>query len=155
MTKPMNVYQPDPNAAVISIAAQYVKDLSFERQMRPTSVRTAPGMDLSLMLAVKVEPAGDGLFESELYISATGKIGGDPTFIAEISYGVLYSIRNMEGDILESYLNIEGPRHAFPFAAAVISQTITAAGMPPVYFDPVDFAALYNARLADKTREQR
>jgi preprotein translocase subunit SecB len=149
----MNVIQPDPNAAVISIGAQYVKDLSFENRMNPHFARRVnTGIDLSLAVLVTVESYGQDVYESELRLSTTGKIAGETSFIAELTYAIAYTIRNMDEAMAQTFLNVEAPRHAFPYAAAILTQAITAAGMPPVWFDPVDFAALYNARLADQAQ---
>lgn len=149
----MNVIPADPNTAHVSIQAQYVKDLSFENRMNPHFARRVKaGIDLSLAVTVNVEPYGDDVYESELHLSAIGRIAGEASFIAELTYAITYRIRNMDDGMMRTFLNVEAARHAFPYAAAILTQAVTSAGMPSIWFDPVDFSALYNARLADEAQ---
>jgi preprotein translocase subunit SecB len=37
----------------------------------------------------------------------------------------------------------------FPFARRVVADTIRDGGMPPLMIEPIDFAALYRARVGE------
>ncbi|VTZ28487.1 Protein-export protein SecB (fragment) [Methylocella tundrae] len=43
---------------------------------------------------------------------------------------------------------IECPRLLFPFARHIIAEAVRGGGFPPLYIDPIDFAALYRQRLS-------
>ena len=48
---------------------------------------------------------------------------------------------------------IECPRLLFPFARQIIAEAVRGGGFPPLYIDPIDFAALYQARMADIAKQ--
>jgi preprotein translocase subunit SecB len=48
---------------------------------------------------------------------------------------------------------IECPRLLFPFARQIIADAVRGGGFPPLYIDPIDFAALYRKRLGETTAE--
>ena len=63
----------------------------------------------------------------------------------------------MVGEVAEEDVRplvlIEGPRHLFPFARAVVANTTRDGGFPPLMIGPIDFAALYIERHAEDAAE--
>ena len=49
---------------------------------------------------------------------------------------------------------IDCPRLLFPFARAVVAEAVRNGGFPPLYIDPIDFAALYRQRLEEMQAQQ-
>jgi preprotein translocase subunit SecB len=45
---------------------------------------------------------------------------------------------------------IECPRLLFPFARQIVADTIGAGGFPPVMLGLIDFASLYQQRIAQQ-----
>jgi preprotein translocase subunit SecB len=45
---------------------------------------------------------------------------------------------------------VECPRILFPFAREIIASATVNGGFPPLLLDPVDFAALYQQRMAQQ-----
>jgi preprotein translocase subunit SecB len=54
---------------------------------------------------------------------------------------------NVPEEHLQPILLIEAPRLLFPFARAIIAEVTSGGGLPPLMMQPIDFAALYRARL--------
>ena len=49
---------------------------------------------------------------------------------------------------------IDCPRLLFPFARAIVAEAVRNGGFPPLYIDPIDFAALYRQRLEELQTQQ-
>ena len=137
-----------PQAAValpIQIHAQYVKDLSFENPRAPASLQPQneqPRIEVNVdVQAAKV--ADNDLYEVTLRVTASGTSSGDQLFLAELSYGGLFTLQGVPEESLHPVLLIECPRILFPFARAIVADVTRDGGFPPLLIQPVDFAAMY------------
>ena len=131
----------------IRIVSQFVRDVSFENPRAPESLRSDQGAP-QIELGVELNARGreDGLFEVDLKISAGAKRGDDAVFHAEVVYGGLVQVSNVPKEAMEQVLLIECPRFLFPFARRIIADLTAEGGFPPLQLDPIDFAAVYEAR---------
>ncbi len=50
---------------------------------------------------------------------------------------------------------IECPRLLFPFARQIISDATQSGGFPPLWIDPIDFAALFQKRLSEEQKDNQ
>ncbi|MEQ8814963.1 MAG: protein-export chaperone SecB [Thalassobaculum sp.] len=137
-----------PQAAValpIQIHAQYVKDLSFENPRAPASLQPQnepPRIEVNVdVQAAKV--ADNDLYEVTLRVTASGTSAGEQLFLAELSYGGLFTLQGVPQDSLHPVLLIECPRLLFPFARAIVADVTRDGGFPPLLIQPVDFAAMF------------
>ena len=131
----------------IQIVTQYVKDLSFENPGAPTQLTQRPNIELGVDLSAKRMEGP--LFEVEMKLRVNAKSTDDkPAFLIELSYAGLFQIVNVPEDVLQQVLLIEGPHLLFPFARRVIADAVRDGGMPPLMIEPIDFLALYQARVA-------
>ncbi len=143
---------PDANAQLptgpqIRILAQFVRDFSFENPRAPDSLRASdaqPGMELNVEMAARGRP--DGLFEVDIRTTATAKQGEAIAFQVDLLYGGLFEIANVPEEQIEPVLLIECPRILFPFVRRIISDATADGGFPPFQLEPLDFAAVYEAR---------
>ena len=62
----------------------------------------------------------------------------------------IFRILNVPDDNMEPLLAIACPNVLFPYARQVISDAVSRAGFAPVVLQPVNFEALYMARLAEQ-----
>ena len=131
----------------VKIIAQYIKDLSFECPNAPQvflNSQEKPNIDLSIDInATKIS---DELFEITLKISADASANNQRTFLCEISYGAVFSVKNVEGEMLEQILLIYCPNLIFPFLRRIIANLTTDSGFPSLMLDPIDFTDLFNRR---------
>jgi preprotein translocase subunit SecB len=44
---------------------------------------------------------------------------------------------------------IECPRLLFPFARQIVADAVRNGGFPPLFIDPIDFAALFRQRISE------
>lgn len=139
----------DLSSPGIRVLAQYTRDLSFENPRAPESLRAAgdsPQIDIGVELNARGRE--DGLFEVDLKMQVDAKRGGESAFNIEIVYGGLFELQGIPESELEPVLMIEAPRFLFPFARRIIADLTTDGGFPPFMLEPVDFAAIYQARQA-------
>ena len=136
----------------IEVVAQYIKDLSFENPRAPGSMtdqRTGQP-PINFNIQVNANPAGDDQVEVELRLEARAGDDKNVIFALELVYCGLFRIRNIPQEHFQPFVMIECPRLLFPFARQIVADTIGAGGFPPVMLGLIDFASLYQQRIAQQ-----
>ncbi|PIW26032.1 MAG: protein-export chaperone SecB [Rhodospirillales bacterium CG15_BIG_FIL_POST_REV_8_21_14_020_66_15] len=138
----------------LMIHGQYIKDFSFEVPGAPQIFLDSPKgqPDINLNLDVQVEGLAEDVFETVLDLRAESRIAGQVTYIVELKYAGLFTLRVPEQH-RASLLFVECPRLMFPFARAILADVTRDGGFQPLVLNPIDFAALYNQNI-DKLRSQ-
>jgi len=134
-------------APQINVLAQFTRDLSFENPRAPDSLRLAAQPQIEIGVELNARGRPDGHFEVDLKLTVTSKQEADTIFHIELLYGGLFQIAGVPEEHLEPVLLIECPRFLFPFARRIISDMVADGGFPPFMMEPLDFAAVYQARL--------
>ncbi len=144
-TEPANT-AAETNRIGLRVLGQYIRDLSFEN---PASgpMRGQPNINLSIdVSATPHESNPSTTFEVGIKLNAQATSEDTPLFICELDYAGLFEVQGGAGQDIEPILLIECPRLMFPFARRIIADITREGGFPPLLVDPVDFAALYQAR---------
>ncbi len=137
------------------IRHQYIRDLSFEVPDAPKVFENlAAAPEVAVNVAVSPRQLGEQDHEVVLKIEARGSFGGSPMFIAELEYAGLIRLHNIPAEHVEPMLHIEAARLLFPFARNVVAAVTRDGGLPQLMITPIDFAALYQRRLARKSAAQ-
>ncbi len=131
----------------IRILTQFTRDLSFENPRAPDSLRAATSPEIEIGVELNARGRPDGLFEVDLKLTVNSKQDNEPVFHIELLYGGLFQINGVPEEHLEPVLLIECPRYLFPFARRIIGDLTGDGGFPPFMIEPLDFAAVYQARL--------
>ena len=137
-------------APQLEALAQYVKDLSFENPNAPRSLgpqETPP--NISIQVNVNAKPMADGEFEIELILEGKAGEGEGLLFSFELNFAGVFRLANIPENHVHQVLMIECPRLMFPFARAVLANAVRDGGFPPFLLQPIDFAQLYQARMAE------
>jgi preprotein translocase subunit SecB len=138
----------------LSVASQYVKDLSFENPRAPQGLgQGAPRPEIQVGVDVKAQQIGEGQYEIVLEVKLDAKAGQTAMFLLELAYGGVFSLANIPQDSLQPLLLIECPRLLFPFARRIVADVTRDGGLPPLMLDPIDFVALYRHRLAQAQQQ--
>ena len=150
MTEPLSA-----QSMPIVVHAQYVKDISFESPGAPTSLRqqgSSPQMDVSINLEVKGLPDDKlkAFFEVTLQVRVRATRDEAPLFLADIDYAMAVSVDGVGEENRHAVLLIEVPKLGFPFIRQILSTLTRDGGFPPLLLTPIDFAALYIERFANK-----
>jgi preprotein translocase subunit SecB len=130
-----------------------VKDLSFENPNAPQSLRpqeAAP--NISIQVNVNSKPLGDNDFEIELVLEGAAGEGEGLLFQFELNFAGVFRLLNIPSEHVNQVLMIECPRLMFPFARAVLANAVRDGGFPPFLLQPIDFGALYQARVQELQR---
>jgi len=64
-------------------------------------------------------------------------------FIVELTYAGIVQVSGVPEEDVKPIVLIEGPKHLFPFARAIISNAVRDGGFPPLLINPIDFAQLF------------
>ena len=139
------------------INSQYIKDLSFEAPggMKVFLALQKTPPTITVNLDVQATPFLDpaNVFEVVLNVKAECKVGEAVGFIAELAYAGAFTI-NVPKEHLQPVLLIECPRLLFPFARNILADVTRDGGFPPLLLGLVDFAGLYQARMAELAKQQ-
>ena len=134
----------------LNVLAQYVKDLSFESPGAPGSLRgrdAAPGINISVN--VGANPLSEKEFDVNLTLNAKATVDKDVLFNVELIYGGVFRIDGFPQEHMLPILFIECPRLLFPFARQIIAEATRNGGFPPLMLDPIDFAQMFQQKLAE------
>jgi preprotein translocase subunit SecB len=133
----------------LSVLAQYVKDLSFESPGAPNSLRgrdKAPG--IAINVNVNANPLSDKQFDVNLTLNAKASFDKEVLFNVELVYGGVFNITGFPQEHMLPILFIECPRLPFPFARQIIADATRNGGFPPLMLDPIDFAQMFQQKIA-------
>jgi preprotein translocase subunit SecB len=134
----------------LSVLAQYIKDLSFESPGAPNSLRgrdTAPG--IAINVNVNANPLSENQFDVNLTLNAKASFDKEVLFNVELVYGGVFAISGFPQEHMLPILFIECPRLLFPFARQIIADATRNGGFPPLMLDPIDFAQMFQQRMAE------
>ncbi len=135
----------------LNILAQYVKDLSFENPGAPLSLKgqnKAPS--ISINVNVNANPLADKEFDVTLTLNARANVDTNVLFNVELVYGGVFRIDGFPKEHMLPVLFIECPRLIFPFARQIIAEATRNGGFPPLMIDPIDFAQMFQQRMAEE-----
>jgi preprotein translocase subunit SecB len=141
------------NQPQVGVLAQYVKDLSFENPSAPAVYQWQGQPHMDVQVNIGANKVGDDVHEVQLKMDVTASSEQGTAFQIELLYAGLFALRNLPAEQLQPFLLAEAPRLLFPFARAIISDTVTNGGFPPLLLDPIDFGGLYMQRAAQAQAE--
>jgi len=142
--------------ASLSVLTQYIKDLSFESPGAPQSLRArdkAPSININVN--VNANPLGGTDYDVLLTLSAKAEVENAVLFNVELVYGGVFRIQGFPQEHMLPLLFIECPRLLFPFARQIIADATRNGGFPPLMIDPIDFARMFQQRLAEEEARRK
>ena len=136
-----------------AIEKLYVKDLSVEVPNAPAVFTENGNPEINLQLQTAGTKISDDLYEAVLTTTVTAKTGEKTLFLVEVRQAGVFRIRNIPEENLEPLLSIACPNVLFPYAREAVSDSINRAGFPPVLLQPVNFEAMYAARIQQQQQQ--
>lgn len=134
----------------LTALAQYVKDFSFENPNAPRVFgQQQQNPQIQLQVNVGAAQLSETDVESVLTLEGKAEIGSETLFVFELSYAGVFRITGVPPEHMAAVVMIECPRLLFPFARQIVADAVRNGGFPPLYIDPVDFAALYQQRVGE------
>lgn len=135
------------SAPGMQVVGQYIKDLSFENPGAPGAVAQRPQIEFAVDLQARRADPEHFEVELKLRVNATGE--GKPLFLLELVYAGLFRLHNIPEEAIQQVLLIEAPHMLFPFARRIVADVVRDGGMMPLMIEPIDFAALYRAKMQE------
>ena len=147
--------EEQPTQVGLSIAAQYVKDLSFESPNAPGILRKVEGgPNINIGVNVTANQIGETDVEVALKLEAKADKDNETYFNVELDYAGVFRITGVPQESMHPLIMIECPRLLFPFARQIIADCTRNGGFPPLMIDPIDFAQLYRQRMAEAQKAE-
>jgi preprotein translocase subunit SecB len=137
----------------MKILGQYLKDLSFENPNSPQSLSQQGQPEINVQVNVNAKPVGQNEFEVELHLEAKASHSGKAMFAADLLYAGVFRLENIPQEALHPIVLVECPRMLFPFARQILADATRNGGFPPLMLDPIDFASMYQRRLAESQQQ--
>ena len=125
----------------------YVKDLSVEVPNAPEVFLEQSSPQVEIQLNTEGRGLGEGVFEVVLTVTVTAKQEDKTVFLVEVGQGGVFRIVNVPEEQIEPLVAVACPNILFPYAREVVSDAVTRAGFAPIVLQPVNFEAMYMARL--------
>ena len=131
----------------IQVAAQYIKDLSFENPSMGINIQR-PQIDFTVDLQAR-RMQDNGPYEVVIKMRVTAQQEERTIFLLEIAYGGIFVMDKVPEEVLQPFLLIECPRLLFPYMRRIVSDIVSDGGLPPLMIEPIDFAALYRTKMME------
>ncbi len=140
---------PD-NLPQLNVLAQYIKDFSFENPSAPASLAPQEtGPNINIQVNVNAKQLNPGEFEVNLVLEGSAKTPDLTLFKFELDYAGIFRLKNIPENELHPVVMIECPRLIFPFARQIVADAVRNGGFPPLFIDPIDFAALFRQKIEE------
>ena len=141
-----------PQLPNFQVVGQYIKDLSFENPGAPAGLTERPQIEFGI--DVQARRGDDQHFEVELKLRVHAKApDGRQLFLLELAYGGLFRLTNIPEEAMQPILLIQAPHMLFPFARRIVADVVRDGGMPPLMIEPIDFVALYQAKMGQAAQQ--
>ena len=128
----------------------YIKDLSVEVPNAPHIYLEHEAPQVEIQLNTAGQLLGESAYEVVLTVTVTAKLGDKTVFLVEVGQGGIFRINNVPDEQIEPLLAVACPNILFPYARETVSDAVTRAGFAPVVLQPVNFEAMYMARLQEQ-----
>jgi preprotein translocase subunit SecB len=139
------------NAPVFAVEKLYVKDLSLEVPNAPAIFLEQEAPQVDIQINTTGNGLGDGAYEVVLTVTVKASLGEKTVFLVEVGQAGIFRILNVPEEQIEPLIAIACANMLYPYAREAVSDAITRAGFIPVVLQPVNFEALYAARLQEQT----
>lgn len=128
----------------------YVKDLSVEVPNAPHIYLEREAPQVEIQLNTQGQLLGEDAYEVVLTVTVTAKLEDKTVFLVEVGQGGIFRISNVPEEQVEPLIAVACPNILFPYARETVSDAVTRAGFAPVVLQPVNFEAMYMARLQEQ-----
>lgn len=144
----------EQQANAFDIRKIYLKDASLECPNSPGVFLKDPSKP-EVAIEASIRAAGleqENFYEVILGMTVTSKIGDETAFLVEVHQAGIFQIVGLAKEDLPLALEIACPNVLLPFAREAVSDLVGKAGFPQLLLSPINFEALYNAKLQQQQK---
>ena len=144
------------NEKRLGVVKVYIKDFSFESPQAPGIFNIQewnPNTNLNLRSSHSV--VSESLHEITLTVTidAKEKDSDKTIFLIELHQAGLFEINGYDEQEMAALIGSFCPNVLFPFARETIASTVQKGGFPEFLFQPINFDALYQQSLQQRSEE--
>lgn len=143
--------QQGPQFAIQRI---YTKDLSFEAPNTPAIFTEIWEPKINVDLNTSSLTLSEGLYEVELHITVTAKLGDKTAYLVEVKQAGIFVVSGFSEADLGGMLHSYCPNMLFPYVREVISDIVTKGSFPQLLLSPVNFDGIYAQYLQEQAAKQ-
>ena len=136
-------------APAINAMVQYTKDFSFENPNAPRSLgpQEKPP-NISIQVNVNARQVAETDFEVNILLEGSAGEGAESCSNSSLTTRACSGCRIFpQGHASGRHDRVSAP--VVSLRAPIIAEAVRSGGFPPLYIDPIDFAALYRKRLTE------
>jgi preprotein translocase subunit SecB len=139
---------------MFSIEKLFVKDLSIEVPNAPAVFLEREAPQVNVELNTSSEKVNDGYYAVTVSVTVNATHKDHTVFLVDVKQSGVFQIRNFAEADIEPVMMIGCANILFPYAREAVSDAIMRAGFQPIMLAPVNFEALYQARLQAQQENQ-
>ncbi|MGD0465078.1 MAG: protein-export chaperone SecB [Gammaproteobacteria bacterium] len=158
-----NVSGNQQEQANLTIHSIFVKDISYEAPATPQafSLPWEPQVKFDIQVMRRAVDQNAGVHEVILHttistklkvkqaVGTTNKADQEVVaFLIDIKLGGVFTVKGLQESQLDRVLSTTAPTILFPYVAEAVASLVTKGGFPQFILPPIDFATLYQQRLA-------
>lgn len=141
--------QQAPQQPTFEVLRIYAKDCSLETPNSPAIFSEQWKPQINIEFDAKPQSLGNDIFEIDLRVTVTCKVGEKTAFIVEVHQGGLFLVKNVSDEAAHYLLGGVAPNILYPYAREHISSLVNRASFPALNLRPLNFEAIYRARQAE------
>lgn len=131
----------------------YVKDISFESPHSPDIFLEEWRPEINVEMDNTVVTVNEnGVYDVQLKVTVTAKLGDRIAYIAEVVQGGVFMITGFDEEDIQRLVGTICPETLYPYARLAISDVITQGSYPSFMLTPVNFNYIY-AQQEKKVQE--
>ena len=138
---------------MFTIEKIYVKDLSLEVPHAPGIFREGGAPQVHVELKTQHTRVEEGMYDASVTVTVTAKVNEKIMFIVEAEQAGIFRIRHVPETELGQVLSVGCANILFPYVRETVSDAVTRGGFPTIMLNPVNFEALYQQQLQQRTND--
>lgn len=144
--------QNSPTAPSFAVQRIFVKDSSFESPNSPAIFKQTWKPEIKLDMNTRAQKLEESLVEVTLMLTVKASMDDKTAFIAEVHQSGIFQIDGFEDEQRGHMLGAYCPNMLFPYARQHLDMLVTQGSFPPVMLAPINFDAVYQQAMQEKTK---
>ncbi len=140
---------------MLELRKMYVGDMSVELPHAPEIFQEEMNPEINLGVHHEIKKLKEeNYFAVHLRLTVTAKDDKSDKviYLVEVVQSGIFEIQGLEPAQQNHALNVYCPTTLYPYAREVVSSSISRAGFPSLYLQPINFDAIYQQQLQKQAK---
>ncbi len=129
----------------------YLKDASLEIPNAPVVFLENEAPKVNIEIGIETRALDSDAHEVDVTATLSATSNDKTFFLVEAKQSGVFEITGIEGEQLDSILNIVCPSMLFPYLRANVTDLLTRATLPPLYLNEINFEQIYQSKREQET----